>query len=157
MLETVLMMPILILLLVGMVELARLTYTYYTLQKILNTAARYVATQQGVNFCADDDATVAAAKNFATTGAADNSTDPILAGLTPDLLSIRVERYSADSASLGECDCSSTGCDVSAGGQPPDFIVVSVPNGYSFLPRFPYLVNEPILFRPQVRVPYAGT
>ncbi len=151
------MMPILILLLVGMTELARLTYTYYTLQKILTTAARYVSTQQGVNFCADDDASVAAAKNFATTGAADNSTDPILAGLTPDQLQIRVERYSADTATLGQCECSALGCDVSAGGQPPDFIVVSVPNGYSIRPAFPFLVTEPILFRPQVRVPYGGT
>jgi len=155
--ETVLMMPILILLLVGMVEMARLTYTYYTLQKILNTAARYVSAQQGVNFCTDGDISVAAAKNFATTGAADNSTNPILDGLTPDQLSIRLERYSADTASLGECDCSSTGCDVSAGGQPPDFVVVTVTGGYSYLPRFPYLVNQPILFRPEVRVPYAGT
>lgn len=157
MLETVLMMPILILLLVGMTELARATYTYYTLQKILNTAARYVATQQGVNFCADDDATVAAAKNFATTGAADDSTNSILTGLTPDLLQIRLERISADDGSLGECDCSSTGCDVSSGGRPPDYVVVSVPNGYSFQPRFPYLANEVILFRPHVRVPYGGT
>jgi Flp pilus assembly protein TadG len=157
MLETVLMMPLLILLLVGMVELARATYTYYTLQKIVNTAARYMASSQGVNFCADDDATIAAAKNLATTGSADNSTDSILTGLTPDQLQISIERYSAVDASLAQCECSATGCDASAGGQRPDFIVVSVPNGYSYLPRFPYLVNQPILFRPHVRVPYGGT
>jgi hypothetical protein len=156
-LETVLVTPILILLLVGMVELARVTYTYYTLHKILYTAARYVGTQQGVNFCDDGDASVTAAKNYATTGATDSSTNTILANFTPDMLQVRAERYAPDTQDLVECDCSVSGCDTAAGGQPPDFIVITVPNGYSIKLNFPYLITEPIVFRPKVRVPYGGT
>ena len=48
--------PLLVLLLMGMTELARLTYTYYTLHKILYNLARYVGTQQGVDFCGGSDA-----------------------------------------------------------------------------------------------------
>src|SRR5260370_13257864 len=73
-LETVLVTPILILLLVGMVELARVTYTHYTLHKILYTAARYLGTQQDVNFCDDGYSSVTAAKNYATTRATASST-----------------------------------------------------------------------------------
>src|SRR5690349_17905832 len=50
-LETALYLPILFLLLFGTVELAKITYTYYTLQKIMASVARYAGTQQGVNFC----------------------------------------------------------------------------------------------------------
>ncbi|MBL0159644.1 MAG: pilus assembly protein [Bryobacterales bacterium] len=44
-LETALWMPFLILLLMGTVELSRVTYTYYTLKKILYTVARTAGTQ----------------------------------------------------------------------------------------------------------------
>lgn len=149
--------PILLLLLVGMTELARVYYTYYTLQKIMYTLARYVGTQQGVNFCDDADATVLAAKNFAITGTLDASADPLVRGLTPDLVSVRVERYDATNQTLGQCDCSVTGCDAASGGLPPDFVVVSMPDGYAVKPVFPQLVIEPFLLRPLVRVPYGGT
>jgi Flp pilus assembly protein TadG len=156
-LETALFVPVLILLLVGMVELARITYTYYTLHKTLYTLARYLGTQQNVNFCDSGDAAVVAAKNWALTGSTDNSTDTVLTGLTPDMIQIRVERYNVDTQDLGECACSVTGCDTSTGGQRPDFIVVSIPNGFPIQPNFPYMVTQPILFRPQIRVPFGGT
>src|SRR6185312_3752268 len=71
--ETVIFTPFLIMLLVGMISLGQVTYTYYALQKILYTLARYVGTQQGVDFCDDSDATVQAAKNYALTGTLDAS------------------------------------------------------------------------------------
>ena len=51
MLETAMYLPILVALLTGIIELARVSYTYYTLHKILYAVGRYVGTQQGVNFC----------------------------------------------------------------------------------------------------------
>ena len=50
-LETVMLMPLLLSLLIGTVELARVFYTYYMLEKVMYDLARYIGTQQGVNFC----------------------------------------------------------------------------------------------------------
>jgi len=140
-----------------MVELARVTYIYYTLQKTMYTLARYLGTRQGANLCDSGDAEVAAAKEYALTGNTDGTAEPFITGLTSDMISIRVERFSAEGGSLGECQCSVTGCDTGAGGRPPDFIVVSIPAGYSIRLSFPYLVTDPILLRPTVRVPFGGT
>jgi TadE-like protein len=156
-LETAMFAPILLMLLIGMTELARVAYTYYTLQKVMYTMARYVGTQQGVNFCDSADPTIAAAKNLAITGSLDASTPAVIPGLSPDLLSVRAERYDTSSGSLGECDCSATGCDSSSGGAAPDFIVVDMPDGYSVRPAFFRFTVEPFLLRPRVRVPYGGT
>jgi hypothetical protein len=156
-LETAMFVPVLILLLVGMVELARITYTYYTLHKTLYTLARYLGTRQGANLCDDGDAEVASAKEYALTGATDGTAAPFLSGLTSDMIRIRVERSSADSAELGECECSVTGCDAGVGGRAPDFIVVSLPDGYPVRLTIPYLGSDPILLRPSVRLPFGGT
>jgi hypothetical protein len=157
MIETAMLVPLLILLLAGMAELGRITYVYYTLHKTMYTLARYLGTQQGANLCDEGDAVVVAAKSYAINGTTDNSANSTLAGLTADMLSVRVERFSADTEGLGECECSITGCDAGAGGRPPDFIVVSIPEGYAIQTRFPYLTSETILFRPRVRVPFGGT
>jgi Flp pilus assembly protein TadG len=153
--ETAMFLPLLFLLLVGMTELAKLTYVYYTLHKTLYSLARYLGTQQGVNLCDPEDATVVAAKSYAINGTLDNSAESTLANLTPDMIQIRAER--SDGNSLGECACTAEGCDIGAGGRAPDFIVVSIPDGYSFRPAIPYMTNETILFRPRVRVPFGGT
>jgi len=156
-LETAMFVPVLLLLLIGMIELARVTYIYYTLHKTMYTLVRYLGTRQGANLCDAGDAEVAAAKEYALTGATDGSAEPFLSGLSSEMISIQVERYSAENGALGECECSLAGCDASAGGRPPDFIVVSIPDGYSVALSFPYLVTEPILLRPSVRVPFGGT
>lgn len=150
-------MPLLLLLLIGMIELGRVAYTYYSLHKIMYTLARYLGTQQGVNFCDDGDAIVSAAKNYAVTGTTDEGADPILPNLSPDLIQVRIERYSGESQELAECECSVTGCDTGAGGLAPDFIVVSMPDGYPVRPLIPYLTAADIPLRPVVRVPYGGT
>lgn len=156
-LETAMYLPILFLLLFGMIELARITYTYYTLQKILYTVARYLGTQQGVNFCDDSDASIVAAKAFALTGATDGSAEPYLSELGAENIQVRIERYTATNNEIGECECSATACDTATGGQAPDHIVVSIPEGYSVRLRIPQLPLDPILLRPQVRVPFQGT
>jgi hypothetical protein len=73
------------------------------------------------------------------------------------MIQVRIERYSSGTQDLGECDCSITGCDLGSGGRSPDFIVVSIPDGYSIRPIIPYLPTDPIFFKPRIRVPFGGT
>jgi len=155
--ETVMLLPVLLVLMLGTVEIAKITYTYYTIHKILYALARYLGTQQGVNICDSGDPAVIAAKNFALTGTTDASAPAIISNLTADMISIRIERLNPVAGTLAECDCSPTGCDAANGGLPPDFIAVSIPQGYSVTPRIPFLPQDPIPLKPAVRVPYGGT
>ncbi|MFN7933850.1 MAG: TadE/TadG family type IV pilus assembly protein [Bryobacteraceae bacterium] len=156
-LENALFLPILLLLLLGMIELAKITWTYYSLQKALYTAARYVGTQQSVNFCDDTDAIVTAAKNLAVTGTADGSTEALIRNFSVDQIQVRLERFTAETGDIGECECSAEACDTANGGRSPDYIVVSIPSGYPFTLAIPNLPLDPILLRPRVRVPFQGT
>lgn len=151
--ETVLYLPMLFTLLIGMVELARVSYTYFTLQKVLYALARYVATQPGVNYCDDSDATLVAAKNFALTGSTDGSANPFLPNLDIARIQVRAERYTADTGEVGDCECSIAGCDAAQGSLDPDFIAVSIPDGYPVRLSIPLLSGDPIPLRPSVRVP----
>jgi len=155
-LETAMWVPSLLLLLVGMVEVARLTYTFYTLHKTLYTLGRFLATQQGVNYCDSADATVAAAKAYVLRGSPDESADTIVAGLDPEMIQIRAERINTDTGDLEECECSSTGCDAGQGGLSPQYVVVSIPDGYGMRIAIPGLNLDPILLRPVVRLPFGG-
>ena len=156
-LESVLVTPILLALLLGTVELARVTYTYYMLQKLMFNLGRYIGTRPGVNFCNGQDATVQGAINYALTGMTDSSDNPIVQGLTPDMFQVRIERYDPVAQQLSVCDCSASGCDTSQGGQPPDYIVVSLANGYTVQPLFWGFTVNPFPLQPAVRVPYDGT
>lgn len=158
-LETALWMPFLILLLMGTVELSRVTYTYYTLKKILYTVARTAGTQQGINFCNSADAQVAAIKALAITGNADGAGEPLLPRLSAELISVHIERYTAESGALVECVCEATasGCDSAQGARGPDYVVATLPDGYPVTLRIPGLANDPIPLRPHVRLPFGGT
>ena len=155
-LESMLLLPILFMLLFGMVDLARITWTYFTLQKILYSVGRYAATQPAVNFCDEADPILADAKTLGTRGIGDAAGDPQLPNLTPDLIQIRLERVQTDNPALGDCECSSSGCDNAQGGRGPDFVVVSVNNGYSVRTNIPFMPSETFLLRPVVRVPYGA-
>lgn len=155
--ETALFVPVLLALLIGTVQLGRIAYTYYMLEKLMFNLARYVGTQQGVNFCDSQDATVQAAIDYSLTGQSDSSDNPIIPGLTPSMFQIRIERYDPVSQQLLVCDCSSAGCDASQGGLPPGFLVVSLTNGYPIQPVFWGFQVDPFPLRPEVRVPYGGT
>jgi Flp pilus assembly protein TadG len=156
-LEGVLVVPIILALLIGTVELAQITYTYYMLQKMMAGLARYLGTQQGVNFCDNQDPTIQAAINFALTGSTASSDAPILPGLLPSMFQVTAERYDATGQQLVTCDCSASGCDASQGGQPPNYIVVSLTDGYTVQPVFWGLTVTPFALRPRVMVPYEGT
>jgi len=153
-LEAVLFVPILGMLLFGTIEFARITWTYFTLQKMLYSVGRYAATQTGVNFCDEADPIVTDAKNLATRGVGDSAGDLILPALTPDLITIRLQRMDPETQQLADCECSATGCDVAQGGRGPDFVVVTVPDGYSVRTNIPFVPSETFLLRPVVRIPH---
>ena len=157
MLETAMYLPILVALLTGIIELARVSYTYYTLHKILYAVGRYVGTQQGVNFCDGTDATVVAAKNMALNGTPDGSGTPIVPNLTIDQIQIRIERFQTATSDLAECGCDATSCDIANGGQGPDWVVVSIADGYPIKLVFWGLAPDPFPLRPSVRLPFTGT
>jgi len=154
--ETLLWIPILLLLLMGMLQFGKITYVYYTLKKTLYTAGQYLASQQGVNFCdLAGDPTTQAAINFAFTGTTDGSAPSQFPTVTPDMIQITAE--CVDSNTQGVGDCSIGGCDGPGGAQRPDYIVVSIPNGYQITPRIPYILLDPFPLKPLVRVPFGGT
>ena len=153
--ESAMWIPIMVLLLMGMVELGRVTYTYYSLHKMLYTIARLVGTGSGTNFCSDQN-NVQDTISFALNGGnVDGQT--IIQALQANQIAVRVERYEAATGELAVCECSVTGCDTEAGGRPPDYVVVSIPDGYPMRLAIPGLNLDPIPLRPQVRVPYGGT
>ena len=155
--EAAMLIPLMLYFFLGLVEFARVGWTYFTAQKMLFTVARFVGTQQGVNLCDAADLTVIQAKNLALTGSTDNSQSPIIPGLSAESIQLRVERQDPASGELAECDCSATGCDSGQGGRPPDFITARFTDGVSIVLRIPLLPTDPIVLRPQVRVPYGGT
>ncbi len=148
---------IIVVLMAGMVEVAKIGITYYSLKKTMFTIARYVATQQGVNFCDPADPTVTAAINLGMTGTTDNSAPVIIPNLTPDMFAITIERVDPSAFALTPCDCSITGCDISQGGGFPDYVVVTMPNGYTFSPKIPFTTVEPFPLKPIVKIPFGGS
>jgi hypothetical protein len=152
-LEAALWIPIITLLIVGMIQIGKITYLYYTLKKTVYSAARYLATEQGTNFCDPADANIQAALQFALTGTTDGSGTPLIANLTPDMLQVTPECVDPISGAPQVCDLSTCGA---AGGPRPDYIVVNIPNGYSVQPRIPFITLDPIPLKPSAAVPAGG-
>ncbi len=157
MIETAIFLPLLLILLVGMEQIGKLTYVYYTIKKIEYTIARYVATQQGVDFCAGlGDPTITAAINLGLTGTTDGTGAAFIPDLTADMFVITPETID----STGEpavCSCDITGCDESVGGGAPAYINVAIPSGYPIAPVIPFTTVQTIPLVPMVTVPYEGT
>jgi hypothetical protein len=156
MIETAMFVPIFILLLAGTVEIARVTWVYFQAQKTLYNLGRVLGTRQGANLCDSSDPEVVNARNWALTGSSEGG-DPLIRGLTPEAVNIRLERQEANGESVAECACSLEGCDAGQGGRGPDFIVVSVPDGFQVPVNIPYLMPQTISLRLRVRVPYGGS
>jgi hypothetical protein len=155
-LELAMFLPVLLLLLVGMVQLGKITYVYYTLKKSLYAGATFLASQQGVNFCDDADPLIAAAREFALTGTTDGSSPAIIPDLTADQIQVQTECVDPTTQAPGTC---ALVCDLAAaaGSQKPDYIIFSILGGYQVAPRFPFMLVDPIPLRPQIRIPYGGT
>jgi hypothetical protein len=156
-LEAALMLPVIILLLVGMGQIAKITYTYYNLRKTIYSIGSYLSAQQGTNFCDPADPNVQQAISFGLTGSTDNSLPVSITGLTADMISIAPQVVDSATGAIIPCECSVSGCDLAAGGSAPGYIVISIPNGYMITPRIPFLPLLPIPLKPQVKVPYGGT
>lgn len=156
-LETVLLLPFLLLFLVGTIELGKIVYSYFTLQKTLYSIARMAGTQQGINLCDSNDALLTSTINTVLTGTSAGDGASLIQGLTATDIQVRVERYDPVSNSLSQCACSILGCDTASGGAPPDFLVVTLTNGYTVSPVFPLFKVDPFQLRPQIRIPYGGT
>jgi Flp pilus assembly protein TadG len=155
--EAAMWVPLLFAFFFGIVEFGRLSYTYYTVHKILYNIARAAGTQPGSDFCDDADPTIQAIKEFTLASAdEENSSGSVLDDLTPEMIAIRVERYNADTEQIEECECANTGCDAVNGGVAPGYITVSIPDGYPIQLTLPALNLDPIPLRPVVRIPYGG-
>jgi Flp pilus assembly protein TadG len=152
-LEVALFIPILLLLIVGMVQIGKITYLYYTLKKIVYAAGRELAVQQGINFCdVTDDATAQAAINFALN---DTTGTPIVANLTA--LQVTTECTDPNNPGGALMECGSSNCAALTISQRPDFLVVTIPNGgYQVNVRIPFLNPFPVTLNPSVMVPFGG-
>ena len=156
-LESVLMIPILVLLFVGGMEMGKIALTYYQLQKALRGGARMVAVLQGADFCNPDDFQITAIKNFIVYGPDADTSNPLVRSLTIEQILITPERADPENGAISECDCGgSDGCLISDGGRPPDYVRLSIDGGYSFQPHIPFRTLDPILLRPHVRAPFGG-
>jgi Flp pilus assembly protein TadG len=151
-LETAMWLPVLFLLIAGMVQVGKWTYLDYSLNKILYTAAREVAVQQALNFCDPADPATQAALTDAVNDPATGL--PLIFNLTVDMLQVTTQCLDATGAP-GACDVS--GCSTPAGAQRPDFVTVSLANGYPIEPRIPYILLNPFQLRPSVTVPFDGS
>jgi Flp pilus assembly protein TadG len=151
-LETAMWMPVLLLLIVGMIQLGKLTYLDYVLNKIVYNAARNLATGQNLNFCDPGDPATAAAISGAINDPA--TSQPLIANLTADMLVVTTQCLDATGA-IGTCDVS--GCQGVAGAQRPDYVTVAITNGYSFPIRIPFINLDPILLRPSATSPFGGS
>jgi len=154
-LEVAMWMPVILLLIVGVIQFGKITYLYYTLRKIEYTVARSVSIGSGVDFCPDaTDALIQGAIAFALTGTSDGSGTPLVSNLTPAMISVTTECIDPATGLPGPCDAS--GCDGAAGAHRPDYVVVTIPDGYRVQPRIPFILLDPFQLRPTVAVPYGG-
>lgn len=154
MVEAALFIPVLLVLMFGMVSIARVTYTYFTLQKLLHAVARVAASQPGINFC--DTAATQGIIEFALAPGGEDATSDVIQGFDTSSIEIRAERRDPENGTIGECECSISGCDLEAGGSPPEFIVVTMPDGFNVNLTIPGLSIDPIPLRPFVRMPVGG-
>jgi hypothetical protein len=156
-LESTLVIPVLVVLLVGGMEMGKIALTYYQLQKALLGGARMARVVRGADFCDDSDPQLAAIMNFSVFGPEGDTQSPVVRDLTADAIAITPERGDANTGDIIPCDCGGTdGCLLSDGGRPPDFVELSLPDGYPFQPRIPFRTLDRILLRPHVRVPFGG-
>ncbi len=148
--EAALFIPVLVLLIVGMVQFGKITYQYHSLKKMVYAAARQISLVQGINFCdLPNDVNAQAALALALN---DSSGAPIIENFTP--ANLQVAAYCVTSPDSPPAPCENPGCPTVA--QRPDFVVVSVPDGYQVRPRIPFIDLQPILLRPSVAVPFGG-
>jgi hypothetical protein len=156
--ELAFQIPILIIILAGGIQLARVFYTYHTLEKALRGGAGLLARTSNVNYCDASDTAITGAKNFVIYGNLQGIGTPIVPNLG-DFLQVQAERQDSTSTTVNTCPCGSADaddCDISVGGRPPDFIVVHLGTGYPLQFPFAYLTLTTLNLKVSVRMPVTG-
>ena len=152
-LETALWLPVLLLLIVGTIRFAKITYLYYSLNKIVYSVARQISVDQGIDFCNSADAAIQGAINAAIT---DPSTQlPLISNLSADMFQVTTTCLDSTGAPT-PCDLTNCGVAIAAPLHPA-CITVSIPGGYPIEPRIPYILLSAISLAPSVTVPFGGS
>jgi hypothetical protein len=148
--EAALFIPVLLLLIVGTVQFGKVTYTYFTLKKMVWAAGRQLAAQQGVNFCdPENDPKIAAAVDFALN---DSSTGE---RIIPNVTGIQFAPQCATAdGQLEACDTGS--CESLGIGPRPKFLLVSITDGYPMTIRIPFINPVDVTLAPTALVPVGG-
>ena len=157
--ELALLIPILMLLMFGVFQIARVFYTYHTLQKALRGGAGFIAHLSGVNYCDDQNESFLDARNYIVYGNLEGSGVPVVNGLTPEMIQILPERADAETATVDQCPCSdeASSCDITSGGRVPDYVVVNLgAAGFPVEVPFPFITLGAIPLHVSVRMAVLG-
>lgn len=156
--EIAFLVPLMMFVLFGTFQLARVFYLYHTFQKALRGGAGMLARMTNVNYCDPGDAALTDARNFIVFGNLQGAGAPIVQGFTPDIIQIFPERTLPDSTVVSQCLCASDpeSCDVTLGGRPPDFVVVNLGSGFPVNVPFPFINLGTIALKVSVRMPVTG-
>lgn len=156
--ELAFQIPLVLLLLFGTVQMARVFYVYHTLQKALRGGAGLLARSVNTNYCNSTDTMLTDARNFMVYGNLQGEGTPVVPGLTPDMIQILPERNVSGTTGITECLCTqdADSCDVTSGGHVPDFIVVNLGSGFPLSVPFPFVNLGTINLKVAVRMPVTG-
>ena len=157
--ELALQIPLMMTLLFGGVEIGRIFYTYHTLEKALRGGAGLVSRSVNVNYCDSSDLTLTDVRNFIVFGNLQGAGNPVVPGLTPDMIQILPERGATETTAVTECVCTvdADSCDVTSTGRAPDFVVVRLSDGFPLPVPFAFVNIGTITLRVSVRMPVTGS
>jgi len=154
-----------LLILAGAVQLARVFYTYHTLQKAMQGGAALLARATNVNYCNAEDPALVSARNFMVYGNLQGLGIPVVQTTLCDgsclqnLIQILPERRDGVSTSVNDCMCATDdadSCEISGVGRAPDFIVVNLNGGYPLQLPFAFVNLATVNLRVSVRMPVTG-
>lgn len=161
--EAAFVVPLLLLMMFGAFQVARVFYVYHTLHKALRGGAGLLARTGKVNYCDPNDPMLLNVKNLIVYGNLAGTGDPIVRGLTVDYINFYPERTAAGSTEVDDCSPSCgnqagdlDSCDIANGGRTPDFITVSLGSGGFPLDVLPYLQWTTLNLKVSVRMPLTG-
>ena len=157
-LEVAFVIPVMMMLLFGCFQVARVFFLYHTLQKAVRGGAGMLARMNSVNYCDPADPALNDARNFIVFGNLQGNGTPIVEGLTPDIIQVVPERILQGSTSVGACLCTQDpeSCDPAAGGRQPDFVTVNLGGGFPVNVPFPFVNLGTIALKVSVRMPVTG-
>jgi hypothetical protein len=167
--ETAFAVPLLVLMLFGAFQVARVFYVYHTLEKALRGGAGVLARTTGINYCDPADPMLLNVKRFIVYGTMDSAlaSAPVVTNLDQiiDQIYFYPERINASNptevdgclSSCGNASGDLNSCDTANGGHAPDFVTVSLgPDGFPLVVPFPYLQWTTIHLKVSVRMPITG-